>query len=269
MEQTRVIMLMMALALAVLSFAATSKSAAARSRPAVDPTWTTWAFDLTPLNDEYDARWTIKIGGEDKSGNPVTLHEETMRLDCLPVGDVKIDGPTIHFDGGHLECRFPDLIATANEIIVEEWGKQYVLNIGSDCGCMPIREAFAEAVALPAGPDNNPVFDHPSIRFDLNVDKAGVANKFFFSADESAGRPIPASNLETYRSTYGCDAKLGSCRYKHYRGNRLTAEDKHQYKVTTFYTGSVAVHIGSSIQGSDTFYGSLASLSVDPGCRAH
>lgn len=269
MEQMRLIMLMLALVMTFLSFAATSRSAAAKAKPLVRPTWATWAFDLAPVNDEYDARWAITIGGEDKSGSPLTLHQETIALDCVPVGDVKIDGSTIYFDGGHLECRFPDLIATANEIIIEEWGKEYILEIGSDCGCMPIREAFAEAVALPAGPDDNPVFDHPSIRFDLNVDKGGVANKFFFSADESSGRPMPASNLETYRSTYGCDARQGSCRYHHYRGGRLTAEEKHPYKVTTFYTASAVVQIGGSIQGSDTFYGSLASLSVDPGCRAH
>jgi hypothetical protein len=62
---------------------------------------------------------------------------------------------------------------------------------------------------------------------------------------------------------------LGSCHYRHYRGSRLTAEEKHQYRVTSFYTGAVVVQIGGSRQGKDTFYGSLASLSVDPGCRAH
>ena len=197
------------------------------------------------------------------------LHQETIQLDCTPVGSVKIDGPTILFDGGHLECRFPDLIATANKIIIGKWGKQYILKIGSDCGCMPIREAFAQAAALPAGPDDNPVFDHPSIRFDLNVNGAAVANKFFFSNAESSGRPMPANGVETYRSTYGCEANLGSCRYEHYRGSRLTAEDKRQYKTTTFYTSSVTVKIGASAQGSDRFFGSLESLSVDPGCRAH
>ena len=266
MEQLRMLTLGLAFFIALASVALSAKSASAQD---IMPTWAKWAFDLTVNGGHMDGQWHVTVGGEDKAGDPVALHTETFHIPCRTVGDVKADGSVLQFAGGHVECDFPDLIATANAIIADKWGKQYMLNVGGDCECAPIKLGYATIDATPAEEGTNPVFHHPDIAAALHVDKSGVRSKFRFAQEQAEGVGVPLSQNATLTSRYYCDRSHGACFFEHLADGAMLKQEKRVFVPANFITGAVTVQIGHDPQNGASFTGTVRTLSVDPGCRVN
>lgn len=267
MEHLRILTIGLAFLIALTGVSLSARTASAQ---ATMPTWAKWAFDLSVNGDQIVAQWHVIIGGEDKAGNPLTLHTETLTIPCAVVGEAKAGGGVIKFSGGHLECDFPDLLTTANAIITNLWGKQYILSAGPDCDCAPIKFGYATVDATPAGPGSHPIFNHPNIATSLHFDAgSGIRSEFRFGQESSLSAAVSPSQDPVLTSRYECDKANGTCFFVHLADGAKISEEKRMFVIPQFYTGAVTVPIGYDSTSGEAFSGILRSLTVDPGCRVN
>lgn len=269
MEYLRPILVVSAFAIALTGAMFSARSVQAANPPDFWPTWAKWEMQLTPSGNDYSATWHVSIGGEDKAGDPFLLHTEAIPLNCRTIDGVSVQNSVMTFKGGYIECDFPSLIETANEIIIARWGKQYMLHIGPDCNCMPIKDAYATLNGQMNEEGDASIFEHPSIRFGLIQQGKAVANRFEVSGELSQGDYGPIGQQASYESRYRCDKGQGVCFFDHLQSGVMVSMDKRNYRTANFYTSAVTVTIGHDPKTGDTFYGSLTDLTVDPGCRAN
>lgn len=265
MEQLRVMTIAFGFLFALLGISLMPKTAAAQD---VTPTWAKWSFDLKADNSNFEALWHVTVGGEDKAGDPVALTTQTFAIPCRAVGSVKANGSVMQFEGGYLECDFPDLIATANDIIAQ-WGKEYMLTIGGDCKCAPIRLGYATVDAKPTAQGENPAFFHPDIAASMIRKKNDVRSAFRFAQETSDGALKPASQVSTLSSHYFCDEANGACYFEHFADGNQIKQEKRLFTPSYFNTGAVTVYIGYNPSTAQVFQGTMNHVDVDPGCRVN
>lgn len=251
---------------ALLGVSLMPKTAAAQD---VTPTWAKWSFDLKADNSDFVAVWHVTVGGEDKAGDPAVLLTQSFAIPCRAVGSVKANGNVMAFEGGYLECDFPDLIATANDIIIAQWGKEYMLTIGGDCECAPIRLGYATIVAEPKAQGENPVFFHPDIAASIVRQKKDVRSAFRFTQASSDGALKPAGQVSTLSSHYFCDEANGACYFEHFADGNQIKQEKRLFTPSFFTTGAVTAYVGYDPSSGQIFQGTMTHVDVDPGCRVN
>ncbi|MEZ4555752.1 MAG: hypothetical protein R2854_04755 [Caldilineaceae bacterium] len=163
--------------------------------------------------------------------------------------------------------RFRTSSQPPNAIIADKWGKQYMLNVGGDCGA-PIKLGYATVGATPAEEGTNPVFHHPDIAAHC-VDKTGVRSGFRFAQEQAEGVSVPLDQNRHAHSRY-CDRSHGACFFEHLAKNgAMLKQEKRVFVPANFITGAVTVQIGYDPQSGASFTGTVRTLSVDPGCRVN
>lgn len=235
--------------------------------PLPDPTWATWHFEAAFANGTIPAHWTIEIGGEDDNGDPVVLHSETQPIACQRVGQVTVGSNYADFNGGHVECLFPDFAQTVDDIIAKVWGQGFALDLSSTCECLPTQNLFVDVTAKPSGDGPNPVFHHPSFQFSLPKDGTTAANHLSVNQQSSTGPGQPVKALTSFRSEHACFASDLLCKFYHYQAQQDLGSDGQPYITTSLYTGKTTVYLGLDPQTGARFHGRATLFVADPGCR--
>ena len=235
--------------------------------PLPDPSWATWHFDASFVNGTIPASWTIEIGGEDANGDPVVLHRETQPIACQRVGQVTIGSNYADFNGGHVECLFPDFSQTVDDIIAKVWGPGFALDLSNTCECLPTQNLFVDVTAKPAAGGPNPVFYHPSFQFGLPTDGTTTANHLAVNQQSSTGPGRAVKSLTSFRSEHACFAGEPLCKFYHYQAQQDLGSDGQPYITTSLYTGKTTIYLGYDPQTGARFRGRATTFAADPGCR--
>ncbi|MCB9138495.1 MAG: hypothetical protein H6642_09125 [Caldilineaceae bacterium] len=263
MEQARIFLTAAGVLLAavMIPFGARSASAAG------DSFWTTWKLDVSGDSGQIVALLYITVGNYDKNGNPVELHTEPIQLACQAVKSAGVSGDTLIFKGGYFECEFPNLLETAERIILEQFGKQHKFNEPPEglCACDPVGLAYVQADAVFQKDAQHPVFAHPSISFRVNRQSGAASNHFTFAGHSTVSDSVNASQ-GLFESRYDWNQNKGEAFWRHFlNNNQIGSDQKAPSNLAKLYTKPVVVTIGGSQAGG--MIGSMTRLVVDPGCR--
>lgn len=225
--------------------------------------WARWFVEVAFENNKPNAKMTVEIGHETRSGQPVIDISKTYPLNCQEHGSLHIVDNVAEFDGNSfLSCEMPNF----QELVYKLTEGKLVID--ESCTCK-----LADGLANVDfdSPSQNPLFYTPSLQFSAPTNSFGNAVQYELNVGGAVAISEEFSNTGKMQFGGGAFIKNGNGYAPEFQVDGLSLASSPPYiaGLVKVPTNEKEFIVGHNPDTGEFLYGKLDYLYLDPGCVGH